>query len=199
MHKRTVREVNDKHNFFFFFIKWHQEKRNDSSNCQWNPGGMLQLQWTGLRAPSVPETITHWSHGLHHGNEISKMDGNSIVSFVLTEHRSDLSVLLLQIWQWLLISSRIAAITVQAVDDMCFCRGHLGVNNAMTADTAGLHVSHTVELDRRLAAMLWKLIGSWMVTICCLSLQSGQSRAPITINLFTRFPRTVLNFYKSSI
>ncbi len=104
--------------FFSFFIKWHQEKRNDSSNCQWNPGGMLQLQWAGLRAPSVPETITHWSHGLHRGNEISKMDGNSIASFVLTEHRSDLSVLLLQIWQWLLISSGIVAITVRAVDDV---------------------------------------------------------------------------------
>lgn len=127
--------------FFFFFIKWHQEKRNDSSNCQWNPGGMLQLQWTGLRAPSVPETITHWSHGLHHGNEISKMDGNLIASFVLTEHRSDLSVLLFQIWQWLLISGGIAAITVHAVDDMCFCTGHLRVNNALTADTAGLRVS----------------------------------------------------------
>lgn len=34
-------------------------------------------------------------HGLRHGNEISKMEGNSIASFVLTEHRSDLSVLLL--------------------------------------------------------------------------------------------------------
>lgn len=52
-----VCEVNDKHNFFFFFFFFKAIALTANETL----GGMLQLQWTGLRAPSLPETITRWS------------------------------------------------------------------------------------------------------------------------------------------
>lgn len=45
-----------------------------------------------------PVRLLH-CRGVRHGNEISERNGNLIASFVLTEHRSDLSGLLLQIRQ----------------------------------------------------------------------------------------------------
>lgn len=105
-----VCEVNDKHNFFcsFFFL-------SDSPNCQWNPGGGGDVAAPVNRTKGPIVARDHYPlkllycRGLRHGNEISERNGNLIASFVLTEHRSDLSGLLLQIWQWLLISSHYCA------------------------------------------------------------------------------------------